>query len=167
MKCLSCGSSDYVGRRERHQYVECGLPQVTLENVLIYRCRNCDAQEVVIPNIEALHGFIAQLLVQKPAPLMADEFRFLRKHLGYASTTFARRIGVAVETLSRWENGKRPVDPIADALIRVLVEVSPRSSENPEAKLVPDLRRMPARPAKFRLRPPRRRGSTWTEADAR
>jgi hypothetical protein len=69
MKCLNCGSSDYVGRRERHQYVECGLPQVTLENVLIYRCGNCDAQEVVIPNIEALHGFIAQLLVQKPAPL--------------------------------------------------------------------------------------------------
>jgi YgiT-type zinc finger domain-containing protein len=40
----------------------------------------------------------------------AEAMRFARKALGYSATNMAALLGVSLETVSRWENGKVPVD---------------------------------------------------------
>ena len=46
---------------------------------------------------------------------------FLRKHIGLSGTDFAQRMGVARETVSRWETGATPMGAVADRLLRLLV----------------------------------------------
>lgn len=124
MQCPNCGSAKYSKRIADHRYVESGLEHVTLSGVAVYRCAVCNEHEVLIPAIESLHRTIAQHLARKARPLTAAEFRFLRKYLGFSSSDFAKKIRVRPETLSRWETAERPVDSVADVLIRVLVATS-------------------------------------------
>jgi putative zinc finger/helix-turn-helix YgiT family protein len=120
MKCPECGAR-LKTHREEHRYDECGLAHVTLVGAEVARCAACDYSEVTIPNIEALHRRIAQVLIDKPTRLRGDEVRFLRKSLGWSATSFARHLSVKLETVSRWENDKQPIGAQADLLLRVLV----------------------------------------------
>ncbi|MDD5307077.1 MAG: helix-turn-helix domain-containing protein [Deltaproteobacteria bacterium] len=120
MKCLTCGKA-MTSARENYNYSACGLPHVTLKGVEVRRCRSCGEHEVVIPRIEDLHQAIAMAVVAKKSRLMPAEVRFLRKHLGWSGTDFARHMGVAAETVSRWENGREPMGAVADRLLRLLV----------------------------------------------
>lgn len=45
----------------------------------------------------------------------------MRKYLGWSGVDFATHIGVKPETVSRWENGREPIGPVADRLLRTLV----------------------------------------------
>jgi DNA-binding transcriptional regulator YiaG len=45
-----------------------------------------------------------------------EEVRFLRKSLGWSGSDFAKHMGVAEETVSRWENDAAPIGPQADRL---------------------------------------------------
>lgn len=90
-------------------------------NVLVARCTRCGEYEVVIPNIEGLHRALALAIAGKEPRLSAEEIRFLRKYIGLSSGDFAQHIGVAPETVSRWENGKSPMSLTADRLLRMLV----------------------------------------------
>jgi putative transcriptional regulator len=120
MLCLICGTPMET-RRENYQYTASGLPHVTLQQVEVSRCPNCGETEVAIPHIEALHRAIATALVRKPARLAPAEIRFLRKSLGWSGSDFADRLGIAPETVSRWEQGKTPMGATADRLLRLLV----------------------------------------------
>jgi DNA-binding transcriptional regulator YiaG len=68
-----------------------------------------------------LHAAIASALVRKPAPLAPAEIRFLRKRLGYSQADFAKRMGVASESVSRWETGSVPMKATAEHLLRLMV----------------------------------------------
>ena len=99
----------------------CGLPHISLAGVEVRRCPECGEHEVVIPRIEQLHQAIANAVIAKKARLSAAEVRFLRKHLGWSGADFARHMGVTPETVSRWENGREPIGPVADRLLRLMV----------------------------------------------
>ena len=71
--------------------------------------------------IEDLHRAIAGAIVAKRPRLTPAEIRFLRKLLGWSGTDFAERVGVAPETVSRWETGAAPMGPTADRLLRLMV----------------------------------------------
>jgi len=120
MKCLACGKA-MTSAKENFNYSACGLPHVTLQGVEVRRCRSCGEHEVVIPRIEDLHQAIAMAVVAKKSRLTPAEVRFLRKHLGWSGADFARHMGVAAETVSRWENGREPIGAVADRLLRLLV----------------------------------------------
>jgi transcriptional regulator with XRE-family HTH domain len=45
----------------------------------------------------------------------------LRKYLGWSGSDFAEYMGVAPETVSRWENGSIPMGPLAERLLRLAV----------------------------------------------
>ena len=120
MTCSECGASMKT-RRENYKYDASGLPGVTLVNVEVSRCPKCGETEVAIPNIEGLHRVLAMALVRKRARLAPLEIRFLRKCLGLASGDFAKHIGVAAETVSRWEQGRTAMGPTADRFLRWLV----------------------------------------------
>jgi DNA-binding transcriptional regulator YiaG len=49
-----------------------------------------------------------------------DEVRKVRQALGETQRAFAERVGVATNTVTRWENGQVPVGKTAAILIRLL-----------------------------------------------
>ena len=119
MKC-DCGAT-MTTTHENYSYAACGLPHITLTGVEVRRCSECGEHEVVIPKIEQLHQAIAEAVIAKKARLAAAEVRFLRKHLGWSGADFARHMGVTPETVSRWENDREPIGPVADRLLRLMV----------------------------------------------
>ena len=120
MKCTDCGTGVKT-QRENYRYDECGLKRVTLVGIEVSRCPRCGNYEVSIPHIEELHRLIARAVIQKATRLTGEEVRFLRKSLGWSGVDFARNMGVAEETVSRWENGAVPIGPQADRLLRLMV----------------------------------------------
>lgn len=133
MNCFACGS-EMTTAVENHAYVEAGLPAVTLLAVEIRRCP-CGESELVLPALESIHRQIMQALVAKAGRLAAEEMRFLRKFAGYSGVDMARRVGVAPETLSRWENGAQDVGVGSDRLLRVVVMAAAGESLQPSAFL--------------------------------
>ncbi|MEP7245385.1 MAG: type II TA system antitoxin MqsA family protein [Gammaproteobacteria bacterium] len=119
MTCLECGTRMRI-KRETYKYDASGLPGVTLVGIKVGRCPECKEVEVQIPNIEGLHRALALAIARKPERLTPDEIRFLRKYLGLSGTDFAQHLGVAAETVSRWEQGKTPMGTTADRLVRIL-----------------------------------------------
>ena len=120
MKCFECGG-EMIEKRERVTDHHLGLESVVLKNALVRRCKKCGEREIVFEQIASLHRLIATTLIQKTTRLVGTEIRYLRKYLGWSSKELARRLGVACETLSRWENGHETIGPQADRLLRVVV----------------------------------------------
>jgi len=108
-------------RKEKYRYDECGLRYVTLVGVEVARCPRCGNFEISIPRIEGLHRLLAKVLIEKMTRFTGAEVRFLRKSLGWSGSDFARHMGVAEETVSRWENDAAPIGPQADRLLRLMV----------------------------------------------
>jgi putative zinc finger/helix-turn-helix YgiT family protein len=138
IKCLQCGSKMNQSI-EPYRYGR-GL-DVILSSVEVRRCPDCGEDEVVIPHIEQLHEAIARAVARKPSSLRPAEIRFLRTFLGYSSVDFANLMGVKPETVSRWENPRRPqsMGKPAERLLRVLVGSSgPNRDYGLEEFLLPD-----------------------------
>ena len=127
MKCAECGA-DLKTIATTHRYAESGLPDVILHGVEVRRCRGCAEEEVAIPNIAGLHRCIAEILVRRNSALSGAELRFLRQFLGHSSKDFAKILGVAAETVTRWQTAGRPVPPAVDRAVRLLVmHTAPRT----------------------------------------
>jgi putative zinc finger/helix-turn-helix YgiT family protein len=120
MTCPACGTAMKV-QRENYRYDASGLPNITLKGVEVRRCPECGDIEVAIPAIEGLHRAIAGALIRKRARLAGLEIRFLRKYLGWSGVDFAKRMGTAPETVSRWEHGTAAMGAPADRLLRLMV----------------------------------------------
>lgn len=120
MKCLNCAAVMSTAR-ENYKYEESGLSCITLVGMEVTRCKKCGESEVAIPAITELHQAIARVIVLKPERLVPEEIRFFRKHLGLSQADIAAQLGVAIETVSRWENGKERMSVPAEKLLRFLV----------------------------------------------
>ncbi|AUX26135.1 uncharacterized protein SOCEGT47_066960 [Sorangium cellulosum] len=118
VKCTECGDR-MISTREDRPYSK--LPGVLLLGVEVLRCPKCGESEVVIPKPNQLGDLLARHLIEKRDRLVGPEIRFLRTHLGLPGAELARRMGVSPETISRWENGKDTMGPVADRLLRLLV----------------------------------------------
>lgn len=122
MQCLACGGPTKTHREKHYRYTESGLPNVVIEDaVTVATCGRCGDTYTSIPSIEELHRQIAAAVIRKRGRLASAEIRFLRKYLGWSGSDFAKRMGTKPETVSRWENGRAPMGPQADRLLRVLV----------------------------------------------
>lgn len=132
-------------RKESYRYDESGLKHVTLIGVEVTRCPHCGNYEVSIPHIEELHRLLAKILIEKSTRFTGDEVRFLRKSLGWSGSDFAKHMGVAEETVSRWENDAAPIGPQADRLLRFLVAQGRLTTSYPTDRLTRiDLKRATA-----------------------
>ena len=120
MICFHCGA-EMKTKRENYKYDASGLPGITLLGVEVSRCPKCGEHEVAIPAIEGLHRAIAHALARKEPRLTAAEIRFLRKWLGWSGVDFAAHMGVAAETVSRWEAGTARMAVTADRLLRMMI----------------------------------------------
>lgn len=120
MKCHECGAA-MKKKMTEHPYAECGLKNIFLKNVEQFVCPQCKEEELVIPNLEQLHQLIARIIASQGQRLLAEEIRFLRSHLGFSGIDFAKAIGVAAETVSRWENGREEMKLSHERLLRILI----------------------------------------------
>lgn len=120
MSCPICGGETKV-RCEDYQYKESGLPNVTLAGLYIEDCSDCGEELVSIPKLEELHRVLAFSIATQKTRLTGPEVRFLRKYLGWSGKDFAATMGVAPETVSRWENEKERIGLVSDRLLRTMV----------------------------------------------
>lgn len=120
MKCPVCEKpiKEHLGT---HHYLESGLDNVFLERVPIRDCSDCGYSEVGVPAIMALHEIICKHLVTTPGALTGKEVRFIRTNMGIAAIAFAKAMGVHKVSVSRWENGKSPINKSSAHLLKLMV----------------------------------------------
>ena len=160
MKCSQCGHVVKTAR-ENYLYRECGLSNVTLVGIEVSRCPECGEHEAVIPKIEQLHRVIATAVARKVPRLTPEEVRFLRKYLGWSGGDFAEHMGVAAETVSRWENGSKTMSQAAERLLR-LAALSREPASNYSLEILKDVAQK--KQAAQRLQVRVERGAWSTEA---
>jgi len=138
-KCLECGA-ELRSDRGTHRYG--GDIGVVLCNVEKLTCDVCGYSEVVLPKVAELNRMIVESIAKGPGRLSPAEIRFLRTHLGYSSTDFAKFMGVSPETVSRWESRKNPqhMNAQAERLLRV-VALSERPLESYDLSVMATRRR--------------------------
>lgn len=120
MKCFEC-QTEMESRVGSYAYKECGLPNVTLQNITLRKCPSCGEEEAVIPRVLALHQAIAEQVSKKPERLTPPEIRFLRTHLGWSGADFARIFSVTPATVSRWETGTSTMGLVQEKLLRLCI----------------------------------------------
>ncbi|HKW02107.1 MAG TPA: type II TA system antitoxin MqsA family protein [Vicinamibacterales bacterium] len=120
MACVDCDASVEVRRNQTVAYDFGGLPDVSLCGIEVRVCDN-GHRECVLPKLDELHLALTHALVVKTTRLMPCEIKFMRKHLGWSQRAFARRMGVAPESASRWESGSVMMAPTAERLLRLMV----------------------------------------------
>jgi DNA-binding transcriptional regulator YiaG len=102
-----------------YHYRESGLDNVLIEGVM--PCKDDEGFDVVtIPNIAGLHATIAEGIVTHRAGMSGKELRFLRSEMGMTQAQLAQVVHHDAQSLGRWERGEFPMEPVAEALIRLL-----------------------------------------------
>jgi putative zinc finger/helix-turn-helix YgiT family protein len=109
-----------IASRRDHKYTESGLSNVILCDVEVRKCGQCGEDEVVIPAIDRLHKYLATTVANRRNALVGSEIRFLRSYLGLSAGDFAEVMGVEPETVSRWENDRRPMGAPAERVLRLI-----------------------------------------------
>jgi putative zinc finger/helix-turn-helix YgiT family protein len=121
MRCTNCPSNDEMkSTRITHKYDVSGLDNVILRGVSFCRCKHCGESYYDYGDIDQLNNVIARVLIKKKGILNGQEIKFLRKRLGLSGAEFARRVQIASETLSRYENDQTKASAVFDMMIRAL-----------------------------------------------
>lgn len=145
MKCPTCRKSELKTHKEDHQYIA----GVMLLGTEIRTCPGCGERLTCIYRVDDLHRVIAFAFAEQEARLAPDQVRFMRKYLGWSGGQFADIMGVAAETVSRWENGAQEMTTPHEKLLRVLVERLRPLEEYPNEELAlvakPGVERHPLR----------------------
>lgn len=114
---------------EPYHFVGSGLQNVYLVGVQYEYDPLSGKQSAVIPCVPNLMEAIGKVLVEKKTPLNAEEMRFLRKRLRFASKEFAKLVGVSTEQYSRLENGA-PITLTVERVVRLLYAAIAKLSQS-------------------------------------
>lgn len=102
-----------------YHYTESGLDNVLIEGMV--PCVDVDGDEVVtIANVSGLHRAIAEAIVSHEAGISGKELRFLRTEMGMTQAQLATVVHHDTQSIGRWERSEHPIEPTAEALIRLL-----------------------------------------------
>lgn len=108
-RCPACHSRDLVDAKIEHE-IRVG-PSAAWASIPAQLCKTCGEDYAEGPAILAAERLMAKVLGgYEPTP---DSFRFLRSVISLRSNELAELLGVAPETVSRWENGKAEIDRAA------------------------------------------------------
>jgi putative zinc finger/helix-turn-helix YgiT family protein len=117
MKCPTCGKDKVRPAKLELRRTVAGRAYVA--TVHGEKCAACGEELIAAPDLErfglALAGEVG--LHVEPS---GSVFRTMRKILGFTSQEAASLLGVSLETISRWENGARSVDPLAFRLLGMI-----------------------------------------------
>ena len=118
-KCVSCGSAGPFEAAFEDVSVRVGERTFT-GPVGAKRCQNCGETYTDASGHVALSRRVALALIDA-GDVSGPTFRFFRHTLGLTGAALASLLGVAPDTVSRWERGERGVDPLAWVTVAGLV----------------------------------------------
>ena len=117
-RCVRCRGQEFE-RVERKLLRSVG-DQAFSTTIPAERCVTCGEGYISADDGAQFETAIAEELARRGAT-SGDAFKYMRRHLMLRGGDLAVLLSVAPETVSRWETGKRPVDPAAARLLGVLV----------------------------------------------
>lgn len=117
-KCVECGKE--METRYEDRTLD-DLPEVTIADLAVEHCPACGATEEVWPEMERMYRALAAAIIAKPYRLTGAEIRVLRNVLGWTAVELAAHLGVSSSQVSRWENDREPVGPVADRMVRAIL----------------------------------------------
>jgi YgiT-type zinc finger domain-containing protein len=154
-KCIECGSHAL-----KHAVETVPFNGVANVEANVYACQDCGERYEGFARVEELTRELAHNIARRAERLRPLEIRFLRKYLGYSGKDFAKFLGVAPETTSRWASAENPMQMqlSTEKLIRMMA-----LSEKPLAEYGLDVAatRTPKKSVKIRLREAK---GKWTVA---
>jgi putative zinc finger/helix-turn-helix YgiT family protein len=86
----------------------------------VVTCETCGEGTTAGADLERFERAVALALAER-GKASGEAFRFMRKASGLAANDLAALLGTTPETISRWETGKRPLDPVAWRALALLV----------------------------------------------
>lgn len=102
-----------------YHYTASGLDNVTL--VGLPTVRDDDGDEcITIENLNGLHKVIAEAIVNRPRGMNGKELRFLRTLMGKTQAQLGSDVHRNGLSILRWEKNECPIEPNAEALIRLM-----------------------------------------------
>lgn len=104
-----------------YRYTASGLDNVTLVGLEAV-CDDDGDDCITIPNINGLHNAIAGAIVSHPRGMSGKELRFLRTLMGKTQAELGLEVHREGLEIGRWERGEHPIDPNAEAVIRVMAK---------------------------------------------
>ena len=120
MKCIECGHA--TEQRVQARELQLDLPyHVMVQDSPLHVCPQCGAEYPGVVAPERTFKALATWMVRRPGRLHGSEVRFIRNAMGWSQDQLGRRLGVAIETISRWENAKKPVGYQSELALRFLV----------------------------------------------
>lgn len=119
MKCPKCGSKTL--RQAPVSVSRAVAGHVFSATVPALRCPACGEEQVPLKAVERFELLVAHMLGTLGASSGAV-FKFQRKALGLQAAELGELLDASVETVSRWENGKRDIPRSALAVLATLVE---------------------------------------------
>jgi DNA-binding transcriptional regulator YiaG len=120
MKCIECGHETEARKEDR--MLDLGLPyHVVARAAPVHVCPSCGARYPGLQAPLATLNALALWIARRPARLHGSEIRFVRNALGWSQDQLGHRLGVAVATISRWENSKKPMGYQSELALRFLV----------------------------------------------
>ena len=137
-RCPECGKIEVRPATVHHssQIKHDGrLYTVEVSRLRVPRCKSCG--ELVFDN--GADEQIAAALREQLGLLPAEQMRTNREHLGLSQRELAKHLGVAVETISRWENGVLTQTRAMDRYLRVYFGVPAVRAALLEEASVPSL----------------------------
>ena len=153
MKCPMCNKGKLRTERKDYPFLESGLDNVVLVGLEVRTCNNpeCGEELPVIPKLSELHRVIAHTLARQPQKLRGSEIRFLRKYLGLSGNDAAKTLGVAPETLSRWENEQSSMGVSVEKLLRYAALMQQPTEVYPPVEVLSKMAREKAPRGQIRL----------------
>ena len=120
--CVECGATM---RTEKGDFKFTITPRwaVTVADSELHTCPRCGNKEGTVVKASALEKKIAAEVLAKDSPLAPDEVKFLVESFDWTKRQVAARLGIAPETLSRYEQGAYRISPAVDRLLRLMVAV--------------------------------------------
>jgi len=139
MKCIECGTptTEQVADRE----LKLDLPyHVVAKDAPAHICPNCGATYFGMKAPASTMRSLAEWIARRAGRLHGTEVRFIRHAMGWSQEQLGLRLGVAVETVSRWENSKKPVGYQSELALRFLVIVGSQVAEDLDRSQDPPVR---------------------------
>ena len=124
--CKACGGG-HVEQNVLQSYrddILLGAPfPVSIEKTAVEeRCADCGhLLGISVPDLSGLAAAVAMVRAVFPQKLTGAEIKFLRKAAGWRAKDLAEKLGVAPETVSRWEHAAPPISEQWERHLRLAV----------------------------------------------
>lgn len=117
-KCVECGGANLRNGVSLETFEVAGVSFEIDHSTLA--CAAC-GESYVSHEAGVKSDLLVALHLARMGIRSGESFRFMRKSLGLSGKALAELLGVAAETLSRWEKGAMPVDGMAFVVLGGMV----------------------------------------------